>query len=185
MRTFVLQRVECMKQEHFTTQHGLTLIELVIGMSLILMLLTSILSLFSGSIKIWISSKNQTQIQQTARIALDTIVREVRFAHQITFKNMSSLVILKETGQSNTLQLGGGLHAKTLYIIIDKSKAIPAGGISSNPVTENVISNLQFTPYPQNGTSKAVLITLEIIDESTGEKKLMHTACYPLNINNP
>jgi prepilin-type N-terminal cleavage/methylation domain-containing protein len=177
--------VEGMRQRYFTTQHGLTLIELIIGMSLMLMLLTGILNLFSDSIKIWISSKNQTHIQQTARIAMDTIAREIRYAHEITFKNASSLVVLKEDGQINTLQLGGGLHSKTLYIIIDKSKAIPAGGISSNPVTENVIASLQFTPYPQNETSKAVLIALEVIDESTGGKKLMHTACYPLNINNP
>jgi prepilin-type N-terminal cleavage/methylation domain-containing protein len=174
--------VEGMKQKYFTTQHGLTLIELIIGMSLMLILLTGIIDLFSGSIKVWISGRNQTYIQQTARIAMDTIVREVRYAHQITLKNTSSLIVTKENGQSNTLQLGGGLNSKTLYIIIDKTKAMPAGGISSNPITENVVTNLQFTPYPQNETFKAVLITLEVTDESTGERKLLHTACYPLNI---
>jgi len=172
-----------MKQKYFTTQHGLTLIELIIGMSLMLILLTGIMDLLSGSIKVWISGKNQTHIQQTARIAMDTIVREIRYAHQITFKNASSIVVKKENGQSNTLQLGGGLHSKTLYIIIDKTKAIPAGGISSNPVTENLLTNLQFTSYPHNEIFRAVLITLEVTDESTGEKKLIHTACYPLNIH--
>jgi prepilin-type N-terminal cleavage/methylation domain-containing protein len=171
-----------MKQKYFTTQHGLTLIELIIGMSLMLTLLTGIIDLFSGSIKVWISGKNQTYIQQTARIAMDTIVREVRYAHQITFKSTSSLVVTKENGQRNTLQLGGGLNSRTLYIIIDKTKVIPAGGISSNPITENVVTDLQFTPYPQNENFKAVLITLEVTDESTGRKKLIHTACYPLNI---
>lgn len=171
-----------MKQKYFTAQHGLTLIELIVSTSLMLILLIGIVDLFSGSIKIWILNKNQTQIQQAARIAMDTIVREIRYAHQITFKSPSSLVITKENGQNNTLQLGGGFNAKTLYIIIDKTKAIPAGGVSSNPITENLVTNLQFIPYPQNEPFKAVLITLEVTDESTGGKKLLHTACYPLNL---
>lgn len=179
---FVTQKVEGMKPKYFTTQHGLTLIELIIGMSLMLILLTGILNLFSGSIKVWMFGKNQTHIQQTARIAMDIIVHEVRYAHQITFASTSSLVVTKDNGQRNTLQLGSGLHAKTLYLIIDKTKVIPAGGFSSNPITENLVTNLQFTSYPQDEIVKAVLITIEVTDESTGQKVLIHTACYPLNI---
>jgi hypothetical protein len=136
-----------------------------------LILLTSIVTLFSGSLKIWLFAKNQTNIQQTARIAMDTIVREIQYAHQITFKNISSLVVTKINGEKNTLQLGGGLHSKTLYIIIDKTKVIPAGGISSNPITENLVTDLQFTPYPQSENAKAVLIILEVTDEF-GRKKV-------------
>lgn len=171
-----------MKPKYFTTQHGLTLIELIIGISLMLMLLTGILNLFSGSLKVWMFGKNQTHVQQTARIAMDIMVREVRYAHQITFKSTSSLVVTKENGQCNTLQLGSGLHSKTLYLIIDNTKIVPAGGISSNPVTENLVTSLQFTPYLQDEVVKAVLITVEVTDESTAQKVLIHTACYPLNI---
>lgn len=170
-----------MKQKYFTKQHGLTLIELVIGMSLTLMLLTGIMNLFTGSMKIWMLEKNQTYLQQVARIAIDTVVREVKFAQKVTFKNTSSLIVLKGNGEINTLQLGGGLHSKTLYIIIDKTKVLPAGGISSNPVTENIVTNLQFTPYPQSGVCRAVLITVEVTDESTGGKVQIDTACFLLN----
>lgn len=170
-----------MNKKYFTTQHGLTLIELVIGIALMLLLLHSTVDLFSGSIKVWMFGKNQSHIQQTARIAMDTIVREIRYAHQITFKSTSSLLITKKNGENKTLQLGGGLHSKTLYLITDKTKVVPPGGISTNPITENLITDLQFTPYSQSGSNKAVLITLEVTDDSTGGKKVLHTACYPLN----
>ncbi|MDF2634693.1 MAG: hypothetical protein K0R78_1567 [Pelosinus sp.] len=170
-----------MKKKYFATQHGLTLIELIIGIALMLLVLHSTVDLFSGSIKVWIFGKNQSHIHQTARIAVDAIVREIRYAHQITFKNTSSLLITTKNGDYKTLQLGGGLHSKTLYLITDKTNAIPPGGISTNPITENLVTNLQFTLHSQNESNKAVLITVEVSDEGTGEKKVLHTACYPLN----
>jgi prepilin-type N-terminal cleavage/methylation domain-containing protein len=168
-----------MKRKYFVAQHGLTLIELVIGMALILCLLSGIVGLFSGSLKVWLFGKQQSHLNQTARIAMDSIVKEIRYAQQITLKNTSSLVVRKVNGEIRTLQLGEGLHSKTLYVIIDKTKAIPPGGISSSPITENLVTNLQFV---QRGNSKAVLVTLEVINESTGERRLLRTACYPLNL---
>ncbi len=168
-----------MKRKYFVAQHGLTLIELVIGMVLILCLLSGIVGLFSGSLKVWVFGKQQSHINQTARIAMDSIVKEIRYAQQITLKNTSSLVVAKVNGDIRMLQLGEGLHSKTLYVIIDKTKSIPPGGISSNPITENLVTNLQFA---QHGKGKAVLVTLEVTNESTGERKLLQTACYPLNL---
>jgi len=168
-----------MKRKYFIAQHGLTLIELVIGMALILCLLSGIVGLFSGSLKVWVFGKQQSHINQTARIAMDSIVREIRYAQQITLKNTSSLVVTKVNREIRTLQLGEGLHSKTLYVIIDKTKSIPPGGISSSPITENLVTNLQFV---QRGNSKAVLVNLEVTNESTGARKLLRTACYPLNL---
>jgi type II secretory pathway pseudopilin PulG len=181
MEVFLTYRWVGMKKKYFTTQHGLTLIELIIGITLMLLVLHCTVDLFSGSIKVWIYCKNQSHIQQTARIAMDTIVREIRYARQITFKNTSSLIITKKNGEIKTLQLGGGLHSRTLYLITDKTKAVPPGGISTNPITENLVTNLQFTPCSQSENNKAVLITVEITDESTRKKNVLHTACYPLN----
>jgi len=168
-----------MKRKYFVAQHGLTLIELVIGMALILCLLSGIVGLFSGSLKVWVFGKQQNHLNQTARIAMDSIVKEIRYAQQITLRNTSSLVVTKVNGEIRTLQLGEGLHSKTLYVIIDKTKTIPPGGISSSPITENLVTNLQFL---QHGNSKAVLVTLEVTNESTGERRLLRTACYPLNL---
>ncbi|AIF51788.1 PilW family protein [Pelosinus sp. UFO1] len=170
-----------MKKAYLTAQDGLTLVELLISITLMLTLLSGIADLFSESLRLWIFNRNQENIQQTARLAMDSIAREIRYAQQITFKNKSSLLITKPSGENNTFQLGGGTHSKTIYIIIDKTKTKPAGGISSNPITENFVTNLDFLAYPESENPKAVMITLETTDENTGEKKLLHTACYPLN----
>ncbi len=171
-----------MMRKYFVGQHGITLIELVIGMALILCLLSGIVGLFSGSLKVWVFGKQQSHINQTARIAIDYIVKEIRYAQQIDLKNISSLVVTKANGEIKTLQLGEGLHSKTLYVIIDKTKSIPPGGISSSPITENLVTNLQFV---QHENSKTVLVTLEVTNENTGERKLIQTACYPLNLWSP
>jgi len=170
-----------MKKPYLTAQDGLTLVEVLISITLMLTLLTGISDLFSGSLRLWIFSRNQENIQQTARLAMDSMAREIRYAKQITFKNRSSLVIAKTSGENNTFQLGGGTHSKTIYIIIDKTKTIPPGGISRNPITENFVTSLEFFAYPESENPKAVMITLETTDENTGEKNLLQTACYPLN----
>lgn len=168
-----------MKRKCFLDQHGLTLIELVIGITLILCLLSSTVNLFSGSLKVWTFGKQQSQLNQTARIAMDSIVKDIRYAQQITLKNTSSLVVTKVNGETRTFQLGEGLHSKTLYVLIDKTKAIPPGGISSSPITENLVTDLQFV---QRENSKAVLVTLEVTNTSTGGRTLLWTACYPFNL---
>jgi Tfp pilus assembly protein PilW len=162
-----------------TSQQGFMLAELAISISLILMLLACFINLFSTALKIWTFDNTRSHQQQTASIAVDAMVREIRFAKRITFNSNSSLMITKVNGEMNTFQLGGGLNSKTLYLIIDKTKAIPAGGISSNPITENVVTDLQFKPHPNTG--KAVTIFLVVTDKNTGETQTIHTACYALN----
>ncbi len=160
-------------------QHGFMLVELVIGMSLILLLLSCFLNIFSTSLKIWAFEKNRSNLQQTASIAVDAMAREIRYAKRITISGNSSLMITKVNGEMNTFQLGGGLHSKTLYSIIDQTKAIPAGGIAANPITENIVTDLQFNPHSK--TARAVTIYLAVTDMSTGETQNIHTACYALN----
>lgn len=168
-------------KKYLPTQTGLTLLEVLIGITLMLLLLFCMLNLFSSSLNLWTSDKNHTNIEQNARIAIDTMLREIRYACKINFKTSSSLTITKLDGEMNTFQLGGGVHSKTLYILIDKSKATSGGGRSSNPITENVVTSLQFTPYPERG-AKAVIIAIEVTDMATGKTQIIHTAISPWNI---
>jgi len=168
-------------RKYFTAEHGFTLIELMIGMTLTTILLSGLLSFLSTHLTIWKVEKHRTSMQQTARIAVDKVMRELRYAQDISLNNTHSLKITKISGEINTFQLGGGLNENTVYVIIDKTRTIPAGGISTNPITENVVTNLLFTPYPQSANSQAILITLEVTDSSTGQKQTIHTAGFPWN----
>lgn len=168
-------------KKYLTAQQGFTLMELMIGMMLTLILMAGMLSILSINVTTWTLEKNRTSMQQTVRIAVDMIVREIRYAQDISLNSTQSLKITKVNGETNTFQLGGGLHGSTLYMIIDKTKAIPVGGISTNPITENVVTTLLFTPYPSENNVQAIAITLESTDKSTGAKQTIQTAGYPWN----
>lgn len=172
-------------KRYLIVQQGFTLLELVIGITLTLLLLSGLASLFSTSVIIWNTEKSRIDLQQTARIAVDAVMREIRYAQDIRMNHSQSLTITKPNGEMNTFQLGGGLYENTLYIIIDKTKAIPAGGISANPLTENVVTNLVFTPYPQKSDVQAVGITLEVTNNNTGQKQTIQTAGCPWNKPKP
>jgi len=168
-------------KKHLTAEQGFTLIELMIYMTLTVILLSGMLSVFSVSLKIWTVEKSRTSLQQTARMATDQVIREIRYAQGIRLNHPQSLSITKPSGEINTFQLGGGLHGNTLYVIIDKTGVLPPGGTSTNPITENVVTSLLFTPYPVVATSQAIGVTLEVTDQNTGQKQTIHTAGYPWN----
>lgn len=168
-------------KKYLTAQHGITLIELMIGMTLSIILLSGLLSVLSTNLTIWTAEKSRTSMQQIARIAVDKVMREIRYAQDISLNNTQSLRITKLSGEINTFQLGGGLHSNTLYMIIDKTRAIPAGGLSTNPITENVVTNLLFTLYSQSNNRQAITMTLEVTDKNTGQQQTIHTAGFPWN----
>lgn len=165
------------------SQNGFTLVEVVVSMILMMIVFACLASLFAQSVLIWTIEKNEISIEQTARIAVDTMVREIRYAQDMSLTNTGSLTITKPSGETKTFQLGGGLHANTLYMIINKQGAIPAGGTATNPITENIVTTLLFTPYPELTNVQAMLITLEVIDQKNNQRYTIHTAGYPWNSN--
>ena len=168
-------------KKYLISKQGFTLLELLIGITLSIILLSGMLRFFSTSINLWNIEKNRTSMQQTARLAVDRIMKDIRYAQGIQLNHPSSLKITKMNGETNTFQLGGALHENTLYMIIDKTGATPIGGISTNPLTENVVTNLLFMPYPHSANIQAITILLEVADQNTGEKQRIETAGYPWN----
>lgn len=168
-----------MKNKYISEQ-GFMLAELVIGVSLIVILLSCFINLLSTSLKIWAFDKSHSNLQQAASIGVDAMTREIRYAKTITFNSKSSIRITKLDGEVNTFHLGGGLYSQTLYFIIDKTRATPAGGVSASPITENIVTELQFSPHPES--AKAVIIVLAVTDSKTGKIHKVRTACYALNM---
>lgn len=80
---------------YLVRQSGITLVELIIGMALTVLLITAVVSLLSTSLQAWQTGSRKTEVQQTARFALDSVARELRYAtgvvidenkHGVTFK---------------------------------------------------------------------------------------------------
>lgn len=168
-------------KKNYPAQQGISLVELVVGMLLLIIVLTATVSLFSTFLQVWSNEKSHTSMTQTARSAVDRMVREIRDAKSVSLDTTSSLTIRKFSGERNTFQRGSGFHANTLYLIIDKEDATLNGGLSANPITENVITNLVFTPCPDPVTSQVILISLEVTDPQTGKKHEFHTGACPWN----
>jgi len=165
-------------KKYLKKQQGLTLIELVIAMTITLILLSGLSSVLSVSLTTWRLEKSRMAMVQTARMAVDRVMREVCYAQQLTVSNPRSLTITKIDGEINTFELGGGLHGNTLYMIIDKTAS--GGGIATSPLTENNVTELHFTPFSQYGT-QAIIMTLIVKDKNTGVEQELHTAGYPWN----
>ena len=158
------------------------LVEVVVSFLLMMLILSCMVHLFSQSLGVWTITKNEMYLEETARIAVDTMVREIRYAKSLKL-NSNALQITQLNGEQNTFQLGSGFYGKTLYRTINKQGATPIGGISTNPITENVVSTLSFAPYPDSENLQAILITLEVINIQNGKKYTIHTAGYPWNSN--
>lgn len=158
------------------------LVEVVVSVILMMIILSCMVNLFSQSLRVWTIHKNGIYLEETARIAVDTMVREIRYAKSLNLHS-NTLQITQLNGEQNTFQLGSGFYAKTLYRTIDKQGATPVGGSSTNPITENVVTTLLFAPYPDAENLQAILITLEVMNIHNGKKYTIHTAGYPWNSN--
>lgn len=168
-------------KKYVINEEGITLAELLVGMLLSVLLLSGLLHFFLAQLKNWTLEKNRTSMEQVVRIAVDAMMRDIRYGKELSLPTTHSLQIVKPSGEINKFELGEGLHDKTLYMTIDQRNVMPSGGIGTSPLTENVITGLVFTPYPSSDDIQAVGITIEVTDQSTGQKQALHTAGYSWN----
>jgi len=62
------------------SQAGFTLVELMVAMSIFLLILVGIFQVFDPSHRAYQASERKLDVQQNARIAMDTMVRQIRMA---------------------------------------------------------------------------------------------------------
>lgn len=74
-------------------ENGFTLIELVISIGLTVLLLTCLFNLLSTSVQAWSVGSSKTELQQTARYAIDALTRDLQFATDIQIPDIKSLEI--------------------------------------------------------------------------------------------
>lgn len=83
---------------------GFTLIELLITLSIIGFVITAVYSFYFSGITGWQRSLDQTEYQQSARIAMDKIVRELTPAKEISLHKQGQEIRFKVFGDSRTLR---------------------------------------------------------------------------------
>ena len=63
-----------------TREHGLTLVELLVAATLMLVALAAALSLLAATRSTWTVGQAQAELQETARAALDLVAADLRLA---------------------------------------------------------------------------------------------------------
>ncbi len=166
-----------MKREY---RGGFSLVEVLIGLMLTALLLQGLFSLLSTSFKSWQVILARTQTHQTARMAMESMVRELRPASAINSplpgQVLSGIRIVRPdmAGNSYSLvfQLGTTLggNPRTVY-------RIAASG-QPTPLTENTVTELQFELKPP----RLVVIRLTVTDPQTGVSDSLDTAVTCINV---
>lgn len=157
-------------------QSGFTLVELLVGMALSSLLIGVLFSFLFVSLKAWHFGSIQSALQQTARISLDTMVRELRYAktiqspsgdgtaNTITFTNFRNEMIIYSRGTSS------GANQTTLYRRVF---------LTDNPLTENTVTALSFTVV----RPRTVFAVITITDVNSGQQETLRTAVTCLNVH--
>ena len=142
-------------------KNGMTLVELVIGMVITTLLMAVIINNLSTSIIAWQAGKNRSEIETTARLAIDIIIREIRYANNLQLNSKSSITITKKNSATNKIQEKitfryGSNESKAIYKITDKTAS--GGGIGTNPLTPAVIRNLEFEYDPALDRNEVTIV---------------------------
>ena len=85
-------------------ENGFTLIELLITLSMIGIVVTTVYSFYLVGLSGWQRSLDQAEYQQSARIAMDKIVRELTAAKEISLHKQGREIRFKVYGDSRTLR---------------------------------------------------------------------------------
>ena len=83
---------------------GFTLIELLITISIVGFVITAVYSFYLTGLKSWQQAVDQTEYQQSARIALDKIVRELTDARDFTIRDQGREIRFQIPGDNRILR---------------------------------------------------------------------------------
>ena len=153
---------------------GFVLTEVLVGIGLTALLLQALFPMLATSLLAWKSSVARMTAHQTARMAMESMIRELSLASALTWppsgQPASSVRFqLRQTsGQTESLsfRLGTpyGQNPKTLY-------RVPGSGQPS-PLTQNVVDVLQFRFEPP----RRLWISLTVTDPERRVTATLETA---------
>jgi len=163
-------------------QSGFSLFELLVAMSLLILLLAGVFGILSVSVTSWLEGSSKTEVQQVARQAVDTMVREIQYASSITRNSATSLTIVTvQAGTSKTINYY--LDTTTIPQIIYRNDGSGARALTGGSTVNVSVSSLSFTLFPASGTKRAVEIRLTAVDLARPTNQIqVETAVTAINI---
>ena len=92
------------KDKKLKSNKGFSLIELMVVVTILSFMVIGLVTFFTGGARSWISGQNQLQAQREARMAMDSMVKEIREGKSVVTGSYENGVII-----SFPTALGGGI----------------------------------------------------------------------------
>ncbi|MGI5859533.1 MAG: PilW family protein, partial [Tepidanaerobacteraceae bacterium] len=143
----------------FKKNSGMTLIELMVSIGIMVMILAAIFGFYSAGIKSWLISENQMDVQQNARTAFDWICRDLKVAREYEILSQQSLSITPYKGD------------KTIYQKVGKQLIMEKNG-NQAPVAD-YIDDLRFEQMPGG------IVKIDLIVENNSYEVKLSTKIEP------
>ncbi|WP_425060709.1 hypothetical protein SCACP_14520 [Sporomusa carbonis] len=158
-------------------QRGFTLVELMVGMTLTVLLMTAVFGLLFTSLRSWQNGKSHAEIQQAARIATDTIARNVRYAYTVSSSDGKTLRLTTDPAGANTVVFGVDPTTKALCITQGNGTPQPLAGNGMNGQEGTII--IIDNRFSVQGKLVSIIITAQ--DKTTGATFTCQTSMAALN----
>ncbi|MEG6584044.1 PilW family protein [Dendrosporobacter sp. 1207_IL3150] len=173
----LLRLIKCLKG-----QKGTTLVELIAAIMLTAMLLSAIAGVLSTSMAAWRNGTSRTDVQQTARYAVDSIVRDVKFAKSINVLSFKQIEIVTDKYATPNQKITYKLDTAYSPYILRRSSQPVTGGSTNTTIH---ISNLEISvlALSKNLLPKTIGIKLVAEDLQTGQQITIETAASSIFID--
>lgn len=147
---------------------------------LTVLLLAGVFSLLSVSVRSWRAGSGRTELQQTARYAMDSMIRDLRFGSNYTLENDMSITYINQkeddTTKGNTFRYYVDSGSHILYrqnVTTGTPQPVTGDNVAnSNTILVNAGGQVLFALSDAN----TVVITLTVSDSVTGQTMALRSA---------
>ncbi|KYZ77074.1 hypothetical protein AXX12_02760 [Anaerosporomusa subterranea] len=144
------------------SQRGFTLIELMIGLFLTGILMAALFGLLSSSLQSRTQADRHVELQQTARHAMDSMVRDLQYANAITSVSPESITFKTEQFGTDTITYWLDKSRTTAILRQNKNASINQPVTGEGQAVNVSISQLAFEILRTNTAGQPLTIGIEL-----------------------
>jgi len=155
---------------------GFTLVEVMVVLTILVLVIAALSTLFESSMHSWSRVNNQTELQQNLRLSLNFITEDIKNSKGILEDSNENKIILKMS-EDNTLEYGLKIDnqgAEHTYHLSGQALYIKENGGNMEPVT-SFINNLTFE-YDTVNPQDATYVTISIEGKLSNNKTIIYNS---------